>query len=143
MRALGFLAVVVSLVACGSTPAPSPPTTTAPPPPAAGSGAADPDEISLYRDGRFTRRPRAFATDADGCIGTAIDAAGCAQVAPAKTCELAPWPDAGAVYCSGAAMGPEHQRPRAPPPCGCTCSADYQKAYGELMARVDACGRVP
>jgi hypothetical protein len=148
MRSLAYLAATVAVAACSSAPG----TVTAP---GAGPGAAidaappvpvdaDPDQITLYKAGKLVTRPRAFATDHDGCLGTAADLAACTRLSTAAApCDLAAWPDAGAVYCRGAAMGPEDMLPRAPPPCGCTCSADYQKAHAALMARVQACGRVP
>jgi hypothetical protein len=138
----------VAVAACSSTPGP---VTS----PSHGSGAtidaapatgadADPDQITLYRSGKFLTRPRASATQYDGCVGGPAELAACKQLDPAATCELAPWLDAGDIYCRGEAMGPEDMpKPVPPEPCGCTCAADYKKAQAEWGARAQACARVP
>jgi hypothetical protein len=140
--------VSVSVLAC-KTPAPHGPggddrgsaiaNTAAPdaaPPPA--------DTVQLYRQGKFSAKPTATATEYDGCVGTPDDLARCKRVDPAAACDLEAMPDPGSVYCRGAAMGPGDMGPPMPPSaCACTCSAEYKQASGAALQRAQACSRVP
>ncbi len=88
----------------------------------AASATAAPDAamVTLYERGTFVTVPAANASAIDGCIGTAVELAACAQLKPNERCDLAPWLRASDVYCRGAAMGPGDTRPRAAELCGCT-----------------------
>jgi hypothetical protein len=162
--------VVLAFVACKSAPSgpASEPTATAPPgtstsadDPWAGAsgsgttgagtadaGSATPDAhpapgstVTIYERGTFTTMPTSKATERDGCIGTPADLTACKQLQPGASCDLAPWYRAADVYCSGTPVPPTPPQPAEA--CGCTCSAEYVRAYGEWSQRAQACKNVP
>jgi len=149
-----FAAMVLVALGCRSPGpnAPAPPSdqgagSAAGPGGAAGAGSAadaDADYVTVYQGhGRFVDMGREAASENAGCLGTPDAQAACKQVRPGARCDLAAPVSASSVRCSGAAMRPGEMAPQPAPPCECSCTDAYLKAYDEWSRRVTECANVP
>jgi hypothetical protein len=136
--------LTLALAACGAPSVQAPATTPGSQPAADPTTTTTPRQATFYRRGRFVDRALDGATEHDGCLGSPEQLRTCQQLRPAERCDLAEWPDAGSIRCSGAAMTPGlDDLPRPPQACACTCTDEYRTAYAAWSQRAQACSRVP